>query len=164
MFRIPHRKLIVVLIKVSCYQWFWSSSFELSVGQVYPIPYPWPIACGTWLSTWTCMYKPYVLIDCEQSLSFPCLLEITEFFSWRARNYWNMRSVPIPSSFLSIGCITYFEFLTRRISGTKTDYSKSNDLIMSRRKFMRYWMKWKPKHYNPFRRFNQCKSPGEPPE
>ena len=32
------------------------------------------------------MYKKYVLIDCEQSLSFPCPLEITEFFFGRARN------------------------------------------------------------------------------
>lgn len=31
-------------------------------------------------------------LDCEQSLSLPSPLVVTEFFSWHTRNYWNMQS------------------------------------------------------------------------
>ena len=52
--------------------------------------------------TWPiCTVTVYLNLGCKLSLSFPSLLEVTEFFSWRARNYWNMRSRgAIPHSLL----------------------------------------------------------------
>ena len=82
---------------------FWSSFFEL------PAPVTKPLTYRVWDMFSAYRPKPYVLTDCEQSRSFPSPLEITEFFSWRARNNWNMRSIPIiPFSVLTLVCINIF--------------------------------------------------------
>ena len=73
------------------------------------------------------------MIDCEQSLSFPSVFRANESRavsgvprtarSAGAEKRKKFKPLPIPYSFLSLICIILTKFRTRRISGTKTDYS-----------------------------------------